>query len=1086
MLCNNDGDGWCNYMPQDKIVIRGAREHNLKNINVTIPRDKLVVITGLSGSGKSSLAFDTIFAEGQRRYVESLSAYARQFLDKMEKPDVDHIDGLSPAISIDQKGATHNPRSTVGTVTEIYDYLRLLYARIGHQHCPQCGREVSQQTIQQIVDAVLSLPEGSRIMLLAPLVQGRKGEYKNIFEDMRRAGYVRIRVDGKIYDLSDEIDLDKQKKHTIEVVVDRLIIRKGKKSDTDEATPETQSVPLKRVAERPALYDVNAEREPHVDEEGLEEPTLDSILHNDVDPAFRQRVTDSLETTLKLGSGVVLVSVIDGEEILFSERAACVYCGISLPEIAPRTFSFNSPHGACPTCTGLGTQQEIDPELVVTHPELSIAQGAIAPYAKIVNGSQWHGAILEALAERYSFSLNTPWRELSADIQKKILYGTREELTIRYTPQHGRTRSYTVHFEGVIANLDKRYKETSSEGVREEIEAYMSARVCPTCHGARLKPETLAVTIGGRNIVQVTQLSINVAQCFFQELEADKRETPEAASLPQVVVQANGHGKQKKDPNSPEISSHLSLLGDPLAKIDTNGALVLGTLTERERFIARQVLKEIRARLQFLLDVGLDYLTLNRAAMSLSGGEAQRIRLATQIGSGLMGVLYILDEPSIGLHQRDNDRLLKTLTRLRNLGNTLLVVEHDEDTMRSADYIIDIGPGAGEHGGYVVADGTYEEIVANTNSLTGDYLSRRKRINIPAERRAGNGKALVIKGARENNLKDVTVEIPLGKFVAVTGVSGSGKSTLITDILYHKLSHAFFRAHDKPGAHDAVEGIEHLDKVIDIDQSPIGRTPRSNPATYTNAFTAIRELFAQVPEARIRGYTSGRFSFNVKGGRCEACKGEGIVKIEMNFLPDVYVPCEVCKGRRYNREALEIHYKGKSIADLLDMTVEEATSFFANVPSIYNKMKTLNDVGLGYMRLGQPATTLSGGEAQRVKLATELSRRATGRTVYILDEPTTGLHFADVDRLLDVLQRLVDAGNSLIVIEHNLDVIKSADWVIDLGPEGGDAGGNIVAQGTPEEVAENEQSYTGHFLKRMFIEEAAHANAHQQESVVAK
>jgi excinuclease ABC subunit A len=1080
-------------MPQDKIVVRGAREHNLKNIDVTIPRDELVVITGLSGSGKSSLAFDTIFAEGQRRYVESLSAYARQFLDKMEKPDVDHIDGLSPAISIDQKGTTHNPRSTVGTVTEIYDYLRLLYARVGHPHCPICGREVSKQTVQQIVDSVLSLPEGSRILLLAPLVQGRKGEYKNIFEEMRRAGYVRVRVDGTIYDLSDEIELDKQKKHTIEVVVDRLVIRKGQKarpakpatsfmipttpSDLSEQDGHGSTFALKKVAERPSLYDVNAEEEANSLESPLESVPDDTsqevlTLENQADPAFRQRLTDSLETTLKLGGGVVLVSIIDGEEILYSENLACVYDNISLPEIAPRTFSFNSPHGACPTCTGLGTQQEIDPELIVTHPELSLLEGAIAPWSKVVNGSQWHASILEALAKKYNFSLNTPWRDLTDEQHKAILYGVPEQLTIRYTPQHGHTRSYNVNFEGVIPNLDRRYKQTDSEMIREEIESYMSARICPDCHGARLKPEALAVTVGGHNIVQVTRLSILTAQRFFQQLEASLPGTTEVAS---ISVQ-NGN---KKNGNGG------SRLGDPLAPIDPHGPLVETPLTERERIIARQVLKEIRARLQFLVDVGLDYLSIDRAAASLSGGEAQRIRLATQIGSGLMGVLYILDEPSIGLHQRDNARLIKTLVRLRDLGNTLLVVEHDEDTMRAADYIIDIGPGAGEHGGNVVAEGTYKDIIANPHSLTGDYLSRRKRILMPEQRREGNGRSLIIKGARENNLKNITVEIPLGKFVVVTGVSGSGKSTLITDILYRKLAHVLFRAHEKPGAHDSIEGLEHLDKVIDIDQSPIGRTPRSNPATYTNAFTGIRELFAQVPEARLRGYQPGRFSFNVKGGRCEACKGEGIVKIEMNFLPDVYVPCEVCKGRRYNREALEIHYKGKNIADVLDMTIEEALTFFANVPSIYNKMKTLNDVGLGYMRLGQPATTLSGGEAQRVKLATELSRRATGRTMYILDEPTTGLHFADVDRLLQVLQRLVDAGNSIVVIEHNLEVIKSADWIIDLGPEGGDAGGQVIAEGTPEDVAENEQSFTGQFLKRMFTEEAALNSVHAESQVFA-
>ncbi|GCF10486.1 excinuclease ABC subunit UvrA [Dictyobacter arantiisoli] len=1049
-------------MPQDKIVVRGAREHNLKNIDVTIPRDKLVVITGLSGSGKSSLAFDTIFAEGQRRYVESLSAYARQFLDKMDKPDVEHIEGLSPAISIDQKGATHNPRSTVGTVTEIYDYLRLLYARTGHQHCPNCGREVSQQTLQQIVDAVLSLPEGSRLMLLAPLVQGRKGEYKNIFEDMRRSGYVRVRVDGKIRDLSDEIDLDKQKKHTIEVVVDRLVIRKQKHQTLEEPGHNDGSAPLRLVAEAPALYEVNAAEEAHTSDDGVKEPAIPEMLHEDVDQAFRQRVSDSLETTLKLGNGIVLVSIIDGEEILFSETAACVYCNISLPEIAPRTFSFNSPHGACPTCTGLGTQLEIDPELIVTNADLSLLQGAIAPWNKVINGSQWHTATLEALAKQYNFDLNLPWKTLSPEVKKILLYGIEEPLSIRYTPQHGNTRTYSTHFEGIIPNLKRRYQQTESEGVREDIESYMSARICPDCHGARLKPEALAVTIGGRNIVQVTRLPISRAQKFFHELEEG------SGTVVPPITHVVAKSKSKK------VNGNGSLLGDPLTPIPEEGPLLTTALTARERFIARQVLKEIRARIQFLLDVGLDYLTLDRAAASLSGGEAQRIRLATQIGSGLMGVLYILDEPSIGLHQRDNERLIHTLERLRNLGNTLIVVEHDEDTMRAADYIIDIGPGAGEHGGHVVAAGTYAELVANTNSMTGDYLAHRRSVEVPEKRRPGNGQFLTIKGAQENNLKNIDAEIPLGKFVAITGVSGSGKSTLITDILYRKLSQHFFRAHDKPGKHDSIEGLENLDKVIDIDQSPIGRTPRSNPATYTNAFTAIRELFAQVPEARIRGYQAGRFSFNVKGGRCEACKGEGIVKIEMNFLPDVYVPCEICQGKRYNREALEIHYKGKTIADVLNMTVEESLDFFSNVPSIQNKMKTLYDVGLGYMRLGQPATTLSGGEAQRVKLATELSRRATGRTMYILDEPTTGLHFADVDRLLSVLQRLVDNGNTIVVIEHNLDVIKSADWLIDLGPEGGDGGGRIIAEGTPEEVADNPISYTGHFLQRMLREESEH------------
>jgi excinuclease ABC subunit A len=928
-------------MPQDKISIHGARTHNLKNIDVTLPRDKLVVITGLSGSGKSSLAFDTIFAEGQRRYVESLSAYARQFLDKMEKPDVDHIDGLSPALSIDQKGTTQNPRSTVGTVTDIYDYLRLLYARIGHPHCPQCGREVSQQTVQQMVDAVLNLPGGSRILLLAPLVAGHQGKYEHIFDEMRRSGYVRVRVDGTVYDLSDEIKLDKQKEHTVEVVVDRLVIPKGQQQE--------------------------------------------------IDLSFRQRVTDSLETTLKLGSGVVLVSSMGSDEMLFSDHLTCVFCGLSLPEIEPHTFSFNSPNGACLTCAGLGTLQIIDPELLVTHLERSLADETIAPWS-------------------------------------------------------------------------------------EEMKSSLSARICPDCHGARLKPEALAVTVGGRTIVQVTRLSIVLAQRFFQELASESY--PAALSSQANMRPLPGSGKGKQDEGNP-------VPADPLTPIDPHGPLVEMTLTERERLIASQLLKEIQARLQFLVDVGLDYLTLDRAAASLSGGEAQRIRLATQIGSGLTGVLYILDEPSIGLHQHDNARLVKTLTHLRDLGNTVLVVEHDEDTMRAADHIIDIGPGAGEHGGQVVAEGSYQGIMANTHSLTGDYLARRKWIPLPERRREGNGRSLVIRGAREHTLKNVTVEIPLGKFVVVTGVSGSGKSTLIIDILYRKLAQSLYRAHEEPGAHDCIEGVEELDKVIGIDQSPIGRTPRSNPVTYTGAFTGIRELFARVPEARIRGYQPGRFSLNVKGGRCEACKGEGIVKIEMNFLPDVYVPCELCQGKRYNREALEIHYKGKNIAEVLDMTVEEAMDFFVKVPSIYKKLKTLYDVGLGYIHLGQPATTLSGGEAQRVKLAAELARRGTGRTMYILDEPTTGLHFADVEQLLEVLQRLVDAGNSIVVIEHNMEVVKSADWIIDLGPEGGDAGGQVIAQGTPEEVAKNERSLTGYYLRRMFTEEAARVNTRRSSESVA-
>ncbi len=950
-------------MPQDKIVIKGARAHNLKNIDVEIPRDKLVVITGLSGSGKSSLAFDTIYAEGQRRYVESLSAYARQFLGQMEKPDVDYIDGLSPAISIDQRGISHNPRSTVGTITEIYDYLRLLFARVGHPHCPQCGREIQQQTAQQIVDAVQALPEGSRTMVLAPLIRDRKGEHLQVFEDARRAGYVRVRVDGKLHDLSDEIALDKQKKHTIEVVVDRLIVR------------------------------------------------------GEGEAADRARVADSIETALKLGAGVVLVAVEGGEELLFSEQFACVHCGISLGEIAPRTFSFNSPHGACPDCTGLGTTLEIDPDLVIPNPDLTISEGAIQPFARMSTTQSWYANMLQAVGHHYHFSLDVPVRMLKPEHIDLLLNGNKGEvITVRNENQRGRMREYEMTFEGVIPNLMRRFKDTDSDYMRQEIERYMASRPCPTCNGQRLKPESLAVTILGNNIIQVSRLSVSEALTWVATLQAP------------------------------------------------------GALSEREMSVAAQILKEIGNRLTFLADVGLRYLTIDRAAGSLSGGEGQRIRLATQIGSSLMGVLYILDEPSIGLHHRDNRRLIATLIRLRDLGNTVLVVEHDEETMRSSDWIVDLGPGAGEHGGQVVCQGPLEAILACPDSITGAFLRGDRRIPFPAKRRQGNGKALLVKGARENNLKNIDVRIPLGLFVCITGVSGSGKSTLVAEILYKRLAQALYRSRERPGEHDVIKGIEYLDKVINIDQSPIGRTPRSNPATYTGVFTHVRDLFASVPEARLRGYAPGRFSFNVKGGRCEACEGDGIVKIEMQFLPDVYLPCEVCKGKRFNRETLEVRYKGKTIADVLGMTVEEALTFFENVPSIKNKMRTLTDVGLGYVRLGQSATTLSGGEAQRVKLSAELSRRATGRTLYILDEPTTGLHLADIERLLEVLQRLVDAGNSVLVIEHEPDVIKAADWIIDLGPEGGDGGGWVVAEGTPEDVAAVEASYTGQFLREILPE----------------
>ena len=940
-------------MSLDSIIVKGAREHNLKNIDVVIPRDKLVVITGVSGSGKSSLAFDTIYAEGQRRYMESLSAYARQFLGRMEKPDVDYIEGLSPAISIDQKGPSRNPRSTVGTVTETYDYLRLLFARVGHPHCPKCGREITMQTVQQIVDAIQNIPENSRIIILAPLVKDRKGEYQAVFDDLRKAGYARVQVDGHSYDLSGEFQLDKNKKHAIAAVIDRLVIGQS---------------------------------------------------------GSQSRIADSVETALKLGAGVVLVSIVDGEELLFSEHFACVHCGISLGEIAPRTFSFNSPHGACPACTGLGVKLEINPELVISNKDLSIAQGAIHPGWWF----SWHADELEILARRYGFSLHTPVKGLSERHLKLILYGEGGEL-VRYRNRYGRAREYFTGYEGVIPYLERLYRDTESERSRAEIDRYMVSRPCPVCHGKRLKPESLAITISQKNITEVSSMSVTQA----------------------------------------------------LAWVATLGGGSRAILTDREQMIARQIIKEIQARLGFLRDVGLDYLTLDRPSATLSGGEAQRIRLATQIGSGLMGVLYICDEPTVGLHPADDFRLIETLKRLRDLGNTILVVEHDEAMMRAADHIIDMGPGAGEHGGWIVTTGSLPDIMSCPRSITGQYLSQVKQIPLPSTRRPGSGEELVIKGAKQNNLKNIDVHIPLAKFVCITGVSGSGKSTLIDEIMYKKLAQLFYKSREKSGNCDAIIGTEHIDKVVNIDQSPIGRTPRSNPATYTGTFTLVRELFATVPEARMRGYPPGRFSFNVRGGRCEACRGEGFINIEMQFLPDVTVPCEVCKGKRYNREALEIRFKGKNIAEVLDMTVEQALSFFDHFPRVKSKLETLHDVGLGYIRLGQPAPTLSGGEAQRVKLATELSRRSTGRTLYILDEPTTGLSFDDVAVLLRVLQRLVDAGNTVIVIEHHLDVIKNADYVIDLGPGAGDRGGYIVATGTPEQIAQEKSSATGQYLARM-------------------
>ncbi|MCZ0754378.1 excinuclease ABC subunit UvrA [Anoxybacillus sp. J5B_2022] len=935
-------------MAMDKIIIKGARAHNLKNIDVEIPRDQLVVLTGLSGSGKSSLAFDTIYAEGQRRYVESLSAYARQFLGQMDKPDVDAIEGLSPAISIDQKTTSRNPRSTVGTVTEIYDYLRLLFARIGRPVCPEHGIEITSQTIEQMVDRILAYPERTKIQVLAPIVSGRKGTHAKTLEDMKKQGYVRVRINGEMRELTDDIVLEKNKKHSIEVVVDRIVVKEG----------------------------------------------------------IASRLADSLETALKLADGKVIIDVVGEEELLFSERHACPYCGFSIGELEPRLFSFNSPYGACPECDGLGAKLEVDRDLVIPNEELTLREHAIAPWEP--QSSQYYPQLLEAVCRHYNIDMDVPVKELPKAQLDRLLYGSNgEKIYFRYENDFGQVRENDIEFEGVIRNIERRYRETSSDYIREQMEKYMAEQPCPTCKGNRLKKESLAVLVGGKHIGEVTAFSVTEALEFFRTLK----------------------------------------------------------LSEKEQKIAHMILREIIERLGFLQNVGLDYLTLNRSAGTLSGGEAQRIRLATQIGSRLTGVLYILDEPSIGLHQRDNDRLITTLKSMRDLGNTLIVVEHDEDTMLAADYLIDIGPGAGIHGGQVVAAGTPQEVMNNPNSLTGQYLSGKKFIPLPPERRKPDGRWIEIIGAKENNLKNVSVKIPLGMFVAVTGVSGSGKSTLVNEILHKALAQKLQRAKAKPGEHKEIRGIEHLDKVIDIDQSPIGRTPRSNPATYTGVFDDIREVFAATNEAKVRGYQKGRFSFNVKGGRCEACRGDGIIKIEMHFLPDVYVPCEVCHGKRYNRETLEVKYKDKNIAEVLEMTVEDALAFFENIPKIKRKLQTIYDVGLGYIQLGQPATTLSGGEAQRVKLASELHRRSTGRTLYILDEPTTGLHVDDIARLLKVLQRLVDNGDTVLVIEHNLDVIKAADYIIDLGPEGGDQGGQIVAVGTPEEVAQVESSYTGQYLK---------------------
>jgi excinuclease ABC subunit A len=962
-------------MPQDKIVVVGAREHNLKNITVEIPRDKLVVITGLSGSGKSSLAFDTIFAEGQRRYVESLSAYARQFLGQLEKPDVDHIDGLSPAVSIDQKGVSRNPRSTVGTVTEIYDYLRLLFARVGIPHCPICGREVRSQSAEEIVDAVLAYPARSRILVLAPIIKERKGHHQPVFDDLRKSGFTRARVDGRVLELSEDIELDRYKQHSIEAVVDRLVI-------------------------------------PEADSSKLEAGTADSSRQE-----FESRLTDSIETALKLGGGTVIIADVTNsaapEDRLYSEHFACPFDGISLPDIEPRTFSFNTPHGACPRCQGLGVKLEIDPDLVIPDRSLSIDDGALAvlEWRNSIENGGYYWQSLQAAARHYHIPLDVPISRLPEDKLRILLYGTgSEKIRMHYTSRDGRQGVWDTPFEGIITNLRRRYDESTSDYIREKIGEYMSERPCEVCRGQRLRPEALAVTVAGRNIIEVTSWPVLRSQEWVKEMKAG--------------------------------------------------------LTARQQKIATQILKEISARLKFLVDVGLDYLTLNRTAATLSGGEAQRIRLATQIGSQLMGVLYVLDEPSIGLHQRDNARLIRTLQNMRDLGNTLLVVEHDDETILAADWVVDLGPGAGEAGGKLVFEGTVAQLLKDRKSITGAYLSGRRKIEMPRQRRPGNGKKLVVRGARENNLKDIDVEIPLGRFVCLTGVSGSGKSSLLVEVLYKRLAQVLHGSHIRSGAHAGLEGVEHIDKIINIDQSPIGRTPRSNPGTYVGVFDEIRNLFAELPDSKVRGYKAGRFSFNVKGGRCEACQGQGQVQIEMQFLPDIFVPCDVCHGARFNRETLQVRFKGKNIADVLDTSIDEALEFFDAHPAIRRKLATLQSVGLGYVKIGQPATTLSGGEAQRTKLAKELSKRSTGRTLYVLDEPSVGLHAADVHKLVEVLQRFVDEGNTVLIIEHHPDIIKVADWLIDLGPEGGDLGGYVVATGTPEDVARVKDSYTGQFLKK--------------------